>query len=392
MGSIVKGKRTQLRIFVNLVSLIGVLSIYYSFENLAAIGDFSMAIELALISVLFLLFSPFVVTLPSGSSFRPGMAFVLFSILNFDYSIAILVTLPGTLASVWGKKPLPSKFFLMVGHLSIGIYVAGFIYHQLVPSFSATPYAYFAVFVTMLIHFMVNRLIAAAIVAYRKQRTFSAQLSSLLDDLNWGYSCTYLIGILMFLVYRSYHLPGIFLSVILLLAVYQSFTYYQKLKNMEEKVYLDALTKAESRFSWEEFSKQMAKNSTTHFGILYMMDMDYFKSINDSYGHDFGDRVLQEFVSHIRKEMNRKYRLFRYGGDEFILYVHSFEKDYRNACEEINQMIYRQNDIWKKKGLAVSISFGQAFLSEKETFETVVNRADQLMYKNKFSRNIVGKN
>lgn len=390
MGSMLK--RTHLRIFVNLISLIGVISIYTALSNIAVIDKTSMAITLAIVSFLFFIFAHSVVTLPSGSSFRPAMAFILFSLLTFDYKIVILVAIPGTFVSVWGKKKFLSKFFLMIGHLSIGIYAAGFVYHQMLSNFTVTYYAYVAVGVSLALHFLVNRLVAAVIVAFRKQRSLLGQLSLFIDDLNWGYSSTYLIGILMFLLYRTYQLPGILLGTILLRAVNQSFTYYPKLKIMEEKVYLDVLTKAESRLSWEEFSKQMKQSGTGNSGIVYMMDLDYFKSINDSYGHDFGDRVLQEFVSHIRKEINRKYRLFRYGGDEFVLFVHSFEKDYRNDCEEINQMIYRQNEIWKKKGLAVSISFGHAFLSEKDPFENIVCRADQLMYKNKFSRNIVGRN
>ncbi|XJZ26752.1 GGDEF domain-containing protein [Bacillota bacterium Lsc_1132] len=391
MGSMLKRKRTQLRIFVNLISLIGVISIFIVIRNLVAIEQPSMAIELAMVSLLFLLFSPFMITLPSGASFRPAMAFILFSILNFDYKIAILAALPGTIASVWGKKKPLSKFFLMIGHLSIGIFAAGFVYHKLVPAFSPTNYAFAVMAASLLLHFAVNRFVAAIIVAYRKQRSLKAQLSSIVNDLNWGYITTYLIGVLMFLVFQTYHLTGVLLSTLLLLAVYQSFLYSQKLKMMEEKVYLDGLTKAESRLSWEEFAKQMKKNSTFNSGIVYMMDLDYFKSINDSYGHYFGDRVLQEFVSHIRKEMKQKYRLFRYGGDEFILFVYSAAKDYRDSCEEINQMILRQNDIWKKKGLAVSISFGSAFLSESDPFEKVVMKADQLMYKNKFSRNIAGR-
>lgn len=390
MGSMLK--RTHLRIFVNLISLIGVISIYTAMNNLAVIEKTSMAITLAIVSFLFFLFARSVVTLPSGSSFRPAMSFILFSLLTFDYKIVILAAVPGTFVSVWRKKKFFSKFFLMLGHLSIGIYVAGFVYHQMLSNFTVTYYSYAVVGITLALHFVVNRLVTAVIVAFRKQRSLLGQLSLLIEDLNWGYTSTYLIGILMFLVYRAYQLPGILLGTFLLLAVNQSFTYYQKLKIMEEKVYLDVLTKAESRLSWEEFSKRMKQSSTGNYGIVYMMDLDYFKSINDSYGHDFGDRVLQEFVSHIRKEMNRKYRLFRYGGDEFVLFVPSFEKDYRNACDEINQMIYRQNEIWKKKGLAVSISFGHAFLSEKEPFENIVCRADQLMYKNKFSRNIVGRN
>ncbi|MGG5252780.1 GGDEF domain-containing protein [Neobacillus sp. SM06] len=392
MGSMLKKNRRQYQMYINLIRLIGVISIYLSFSYLAGTENPSTIMELAAISVLFLLFSPFLIVLPSGASFRPGMAFILFSFLHFDYRLAVLTALPGTIASVFGKKEPYNKFFLMIGHLSIGIYAAGFVYHQLLPAFSQTYKAFVIITVSLLLHFAVNRFVAAIIVAYRKQRSLQAQLFALVKDLNWGYISTYLIGVIMFLVFQTYYLPGVFLSTFLLLAVYRSFIYFQKLKLMEEKVYLDGLTKAESRLSWEEFSKRMKKNRSFPTGIVCMMDLDYFKSINDTYGHDFGDRILQEFVSYIRKEMSRKYRLFRFGGDEFILFVYVNEKECKEACEEMNQLIYQQNEIWKKKGLAVSVSFGSSFLSEKDTLENSVTKADKLMYNHKFSRNLVIRN
>ncbi len=391
MGSMLKKNRRPLQIYIDLIRLIGVISLSISFIQFAAIEGSLKVIELAAISLLFLIFSPFRIMLPSGASFRPGMAFILFSFLQFDYKLAILAALPGTIASVWGKERPFDKFFLMIGHLTIGIYAGGFVYHQLLPVFTPTNYAFLAMGISLLLHFAVNRFVAAIIVAYRKQHGLHTQLLSLVKDLNWGYISTYLIGVMMFLVFQTYHLSGVLLSTILLLAVYRSFIYFQKMKQMEAKVYLDGLTKAESRLSWEEFSKRLKKNWSVNCGIVYMMDLDYFKSINDTYGHDVGDRILQEFVSYIRKEMNRKYRLFRFGGDEFILFVYSNEKEYKGACEEINQMIHQQNEIWKKKGLAVSVSYGNAFFSEKDTIENIVNKADKLMYNDKFSRNLVGR-
>lgn len=389
MGSMLR--RVPFRFAVNLISLFGVISIYIAIRHVLAVEDSSMVIELAILASLFLLFFPLVITLPSGSSFRPGMAFVLFALLNFDYKMVILVALPAALYSALGKKKLQNRFFLMVGHLSLGIYAAGALYHAILPVFSTGYYAYAVIVLSLFVHFVVNRVTSLVIIAYRKQKSLKRQFSSILKDFNWGYICTYTISILMFLVYQVDRVPGLLLGTLLLLAIYPSFTYYQKLKIMEEKVYLDVLTKAESRLSWEEFSTAMKKKNAPTSGVVYMMDLDYFKSVNDTYGHEFGDRILQEFVSHIRNEMNRKYRLFRYGGDEFILFVHADEKSISLICEEINRMIYKQNEIWKKKGLSVAISFGNAFTSEKEPFETTVNKADKVMYQHKFSRNIVGR-
>jgi diguanylate cyclase (GGDEF)-like protein len=59
---------------------------------------------------------------------------------------------------------------------------------------------------------------------------------------------------------------------------------------------------------------------------LMMIDIDYFKSVNDIYGHKFGDRVLREFASQLKKTVRRYDMIVRYGGEEFVIIAPSTEK------------------------------------------------------------------
>ena len=212
----------------------------------------------------------------------------------------------------------------------MGIYAAGMIRDLMHVEFTATLVSYIAITVCLFVHFCINRLVAALIVAYRKQRNFVKQVYLLRKDLNWGYFCAYILGIIMFLIFRVYGVPGILLVILLLISIYQAFTYFQKLKDMEEKIYVDVLTGAESRMSWEEYQKQLEEDYLNRAGIVFMMDLDNFKLMNDTYGHNFGDQILKEFVCTVKQEMKRKFSLFRYGGDEFILVVRSTVEEYSN--------------------------------------------------------------
>ncbi|MDP4083147.1 MAG: GGDEF domain-containing protein [Bacillota bacterium] len=379
-------KRASFLIMLYLICIIGLFSLAIAAKELLGINNQIMNLELLMIAALFLIFSPWRVSLPSGASWRPGIAFILFSILYFDFKLVILVAVPGMILSLKGKKAFLFEFLLTIGHLSLGIYAAGFIFRLLEKHFTPSIYSYLAITVCMIVHFCVNRFVAALIVSFKKRKNFIHQVILVKIDLNWGYTCVYILGIIMFLTFRVYNIPGLLLVTFLLITLYKSVTYYNKLKVIEKKVYTDCLTNAENRTSWEEFVKHVDTKGHYKSGIVFMLDLDHFKIINDTYGHDFGDQILQEFVSFMKRELRKGYRLFRYGGDEFILFVQSSEEEYGTICENIRAILTTQNSIWKQKGLPVSISFGNAFYSKHNTIANIVRNADKLMYLNKFEK------
>jgi diguanylate cyclase (GGDEF)-like protein len=384
------GKRLKGQFSFLFIRLIGLFSIYLGIKEMFAIDNEKIIFNLIAVSLFYLVFSPLAVTLPSGANWRPGMAFILFSLLYFDYKLAILVAIPGTLFVARGGRGYFSRFLLTIGHLAIGIYAAGAAREIMNVEFSVDLVSYFAITVCLFVHFCFNRLVAAFIVAYRRQRSFLKQVALIKKDLNWGYFCAYILGILMFLIFKVYSVPGILLVILLLMSIYQAFTYFQKLKDIEEKVYIDVLTGAENRMSWEEYQKRLDKNYFDRTGMIFMLDLDHFKMMNDTFGHEFGDNVLKDFVNRIKNGLSRKFRIFRYGGDEFILVVPADIDDYSNVYDEVSSMLFLQKELWRQRGLAVSVSFGYAYMSEQESMVNIVRKADKLMYMNKFEKSMVG--
>ena len=120
---------------------------------------------------------------------------------------------------------------------------------------------------------------------------------------------------------------------------------------------------------------------------LLIMDIDYFKSINDSFGHDAGDDVLREFATRVRKSIRGIDLACRYGGEEFVVVMP--ETDMAVAAvvaERIRRRIACESfPIQKGSGtIDVTISIGIAGLAAAaDSAETILKRADQALYRAK---------
>jgi two-component system cell cycle response regulator len=118
-----------------------------------------------------------------------------------------------------------------------------------------------------------------------------------------------------------------------------------------------------------------------------MLDIDFFKSINDRYGHDAGDDVLREFAVRIRKSIRGIDLACRYGGEEFVIVMP--ETDLHVAgmvAERLRRSIAGEPFSIEKgtKRLEVTISIGIATLETKgEAITDVLKRADQALYRAK---------
>ncbi|MCL2204277.1 MAG: diguanylate cyclase [Defluviitaleaceae bacterium] len=92
-------------------------------------------------------------------------------------------------------------------------------------------------------------------------------------------------------------------------------------KRLYELAYIDQLTLAPNRTKLKEnfnaLEEQIAKEEIT--GVLALFDLDHFKAVNDTYGHNTGDIVLRRLVEHLESESQFTGHLYRLGGDEFVL-------------------------------------------------------------------------
>ncbi len=114
---------------------------------------------------------------------------------------------------------------------------------------------------------------------------------------------------------------------------------------------------------------------------LVMLDIDHFKKINDKYGHDFGDKVLREFVGVIRKNIRDIDVFCRTGGEEFtIILPETALKDAVRVAKKLNEIVRNHKGI-----VSYTISLGVVEYIKGESDQDIYRRADTAMYRAKTS-------
>jgi diguanylate cyclase (GGDEF)-like protein len=114
-----------------------------------------------------------------------------------------------------------------------------------------------------------------------------------------------------------------------------------------------------------------------------MLDIDYFKKINDKYGHVFGDEVLIKISSVIEETVRKVDIAGRYGGEEFLIVIPGTDSGgaYKTA-ERIRESIEKIK--WDKDGPKVTISGGVCEFKDEDS-EKLIAKADKLLYRAKES-------
>jgi diguanylate cyclase (GGDEF)-like protein len=118
---------------------------------------------------------------------------------------------------------------------------------------------------------------------------------------------------------------------------------------------------------------------------ISIIDVDYFKSINDSFGHPIGDSILQQVAHRLRDSIRHPDVVGRYGGEEFLIILPN--SNLHAAAEQaarLGKMMRESPIIVKEHVIQVTLSIGTAQLKiGKDTWETLLNRADNAMYEAK---------
>ena len=165
----------------------------------------------------------------------------------------------------------------------------------------------------------------------------------------------------------------------------------KKFESLQELAMLDQLTQVPNRLFLEEQAPKLIANTQReerNWGLL-MVDIDFFKKFNDTYGHPFGDLVLKN-VAQMLKSVSRKGDfVVRYGGEEFCVLVFSagtednlsvIAQRYRKAIESLRNCC-KVTD----KCVSVTVSVGACFVPSDSgaSLKEIIGYADKALYKAK---------
>jgi diguanylate cyclase (GGDEF)-like protein len=121
------------------------------------------------------------------------------------------------------------------------------------------------------------------------------------------------------------------------------------------------------------------------FGVLFI-DIDRFKKINDSFGHPVGDRILRMVAQTVAANLRPFDEAGRWGGEEFVVLVANVDGHALSIVAERIRMLIEASGIEAAgKRLRVTVSVGAVLAEAGENAESVIERADQVMYQSKLA-------
>lgn len=155
---------------------------------------------------------------------------------------------------------------------------------------------------------------------------------------------------------------------------------------------IDIMTNLKNRRGFYEYygdvlKPQLAKKKVA----MVMCDIDFFKKVNDTYGHNAGDYVLIQVAQILKNEILEMGEAFRWGGEEFILVIPDFdEKKAKDLAENIRLKIQETEFRFETKSIHITMSFGVVDFINEESFQENIERVDTRLYKAKsLGRNCV---
>lgn len=166
----------------------------------------------------------------------------------------------------------------------------------------------------------------------------------------------------------------------------EALDYREKLEQQRNKALLDPLTGLPNRAAWSErLVIEHARSQQVSTGLLLaILDLDHFKSINDTYGHQAGDKVLKIIANVLRKGLRGDDFIARFGGEEFALLMPGSDlAGGTRLLERLRAAVEQCPFHFKGERVTITMSAGVALFKPGENASQVLKRADQALYRAK---------
>ena len=162
------------------------------------------------------------------------------------------------------------------------------------------------------------------------------------------------------------------------------------IKEINKQKDIDELTGLKNKAALTRKINEFFADDNNNKGLLFVLDVDYFKSINDKYGHDVGDVVLQKLGEYLKEKFPNDEIVGRFGGDEFIIFLRNVD-DLKQADRIAKEITSETPELIKlpTDEVKFGISVGVAIYKGKEkNYSEIFKKADIALYKTKADRKI----
>ena len=178
---------------------------------------------------------------------------------------------------------------------------------------------------------------------------------------------------------------GFFLHVISNSIRIKEFTLTRKLNIQKDT---DDLTSLKNKGALTREINEYLEDESKDKGIMFILDIDYFKAVNDTYGHDVGDDVIRQLGDYLNRYFTNDEIVGRFGGDEFVLFIkdtndaETAERIAREVASGVSESI-----VLPKEEQKVSVSIGIAlYQGEEKNYSEIFKKADTALYDVKSDR------
>jgi diguanylate cyclase (GGDEF)-like protein len=162
----------------------------------------------------------------------------------------------------------------------------------------------------------------------------------------------------------------------------------RQVHKLEQTVLLDTLTGIGNRRHMEIKLQSALGEFQQHripFGLAFA-DIDHFKRINDTFGHENGDRVLRMVATTLRQNLRADDTSARWGGEEFLILFYDIDqKGLEAASEKLRLLIEKSRLRAGLEQISITISIGATMARFEDDIVSILRRADTLMYKSKIN-------
>lgn len=158
------------------------------------------------------------------------------------------------------------------------------------------------------------------------------------------------------------------------------------IEEQRKKAMHDSLTGLPNRESYQQRLEHEVQRLIRYKGKLSLIiaDIDFFKSINDSYGHLAGDKVLKIIAKSLQKNLRNSDFIARFGGEEFVILMpETTAEEAKVVAEKLRKKIESSPFNFKKEPVQITISFGLSEFCLNDTADEVFKRADKALYRAK---------
>jgi len=160
----------------------------------------------------------------------------------------------------------------------------------------------------------------------------------------------------------------------------------KNLKDAKQDSITDFMTGLMTRRGFDQYIEKLENNFTNNneeYSAVFF-DIDHFKKVNDTYGHDAGDTILTTFAKLLQIEIGKTGEVFRFGGEEFVsIFPKKDALQSLEIAEKIRKRVELSNFIHEDLKLKITFSAGIAQRSVQGDVDTLINCADALLYKAK---------